>query len=282
MSLHQRPASSTHSIRELRQCVAACLSRPCVDVTAWIRSSPTSTQAVTNTGLLSCQRWPAPLAPSSRLRAGEWDRRRAAGWIDREAGGSGTRERSDAGLLLFTIRVRGESAVQPEEGCTGAETLPSERAGANNSAAGRWDRSVCADKRHRARYRVGRRCLTFTLLERGASSAVAVDASAAYVSAARDEASQRGACRRGSVCPCRFRCGGLRAPLGEHRYARSRCGAAIRRAHSSSRRRLHTRNDVSPSHILERRGMSRPPWAWRMDSAGCCGTRSAPSSTPEP
>jgi SAM-dependent methyltransferase len=34
--------------------------------------------------------------------------------------------------------------------------------------------------------------LTFTLLERGASSAVAVDASAAYVSAARDEASQRG------------------------------------------------------------------------------------------
>ena len=34
--------------------------------------------------------------------------------------------------------------------------------------------------------------LTFTLLERGASSAVAVDASASYVSAARDEASQRG------------------------------------------------------------------------------------------
>ena len=34
--------------------------------------------------------------------------------------------------------------------------------------------------------------LTFTLLERGSSSAIAVDASAAYVSAARDEASQRG------------------------------------------------------------------------------------------
>jgi SAM-dependent methyltransferase len=34
--------------------------------------------------------------------------------------------------------------------------------------------------------------LTLALLERGASSAVAVDASAAYVSAARDEAAQRG------------------------------------------------------------------------------------------
>ena len=34
--------------------------------------------------------------------------------------------------------------------------------------------------------------LTFALLERGASSAVAVDASAAFVTAARDEASQRG------------------------------------------------------------------------------------------
>jgi len=34
--------------------------------------------------------------------------------------------------------------------------------------------------------------LTFALLDRGASNAVAVDASAAYVSAAREEASQRG------------------------------------------------------------------------------------------
>ena len=34
--------------------------------------------------------------------------------------------------------------------------------------------------------------LTFALLERGAASALAVDASAAYVDAARDEASQRG------------------------------------------------------------------------------------------
>jgi magnesium-protoporphyrin O-methyltransferase len=34
--------------------------------------------------------------------------------------------------------------------------------------------------------------LTFALLERGASSAVAVDASAAYINAARDEATQRG------------------------------------------------------------------------------------------
>ncbi len=34
--------------------------------------------------------------------------------------------------------------------------------------------------------------LTFALLERGASSAVAVDASAAYINASRDEATQRG------------------------------------------------------------------------------------------
>jgi SAM-dependent methyltransferase len=39
--------------------------------------------------------------------------------------------------------------------------------------------------------------LTLALLERGASSAVAVDASAAYISAARDEAAQRG--RSGAI-----------------------------------------------------------------------------------
>jgi len=39
-------------------------------VTMWIRSSSTSTPVVTGTGSLSCQRLPAPLAASSRLRAG--------------------------------------------------------------------------------------------------------------------------------------------------------------------------------------------------------------------
>ena len=151
-----------------------------------------STQVVTNSGLLSCQRLPAPHAASSRLRADDWDRVCAAGWKNREAGGSGTRERVMPGCYCSPFECAANQQFNQKK--VAQELRRYRQKGPGPTTRLLVDGIVQSAPISGTVLDIGSGvgALTFTLLERGASSAVAVDASAAYVSAARDEASQRG------------------------------------------------------------------------------------------
>ena len=97
--------------------------------------------------------------------------------------------------------------------------------------------------------------LTLALLERGAPSAIAVDASTAYVSVAREEAGRPRANERHQVRPRRFRRARTPAPICECRGARSR-GLLLPLVGAPPRRGTRTCRAVSRT-VLSTRHMVR-------------------------